>query len=144
MVATGESEASVAAMLTGLIVVALLLLPACHSSPTPATATLSCPTGIGAAAQEPTQAARCLYRAWEAGDRSKAAVFASLDAVDILFAQRWALPEATFRGCAAAIDDIDVWGCRFLDRGNTTTTFTVRRSEGGWRVTAVQFPVHDR
>jgi hypothetical protein len=125
-----------------IVIAALTLIPACGSPRAPV-ATLSCPTATGAAAQDPPQAARCLYRAWQAGDRSMAAVYASLDAVDILFARPWSPPAAAYTGCAPAIDIVDFWKCRFVQQGAGTMVFTVRRSEGGWRVTAVQIPIHD-
>ncbi|MDQ1413074.1 MAG: hypothetical protein QOE07_1662 [Acidimicrobiaceae bacterium] len=96
-----------------------------------------CPSGIGAAAQQPDQAAQCLYRAWEAGDRAQAAVFASLDVVANLFATPWTAPLGSFLGCAAQSDGGQQ--CHFEHHGGRYE-FETRRSEGGWRVTEVQRP----
>nr|MDQ3574879.1 hypothetical protein [Actinomycetota bacterium] len=63
-----------------------------------------CPAGIGAAAQDPDQAARCLYAAWREDSRASAAVFASLDVVDSLFAERWSPPEGNLRPCVSDPD----------------------------------------
>ncbi|MDP9075238.1 MAG: hypothetical protein M3N98_13960, partial [Actinomycetota bacterium] len=95
------------------------------------------PSGIGAAAQSPEQAAQCLYQAWAAGDRAAAAVFASLDVVDALFKAPWTPPAGTFAGCSA--DTGGGYQCSF-DHHGARYRFEVRRSEGGLRVTQVQHP----
>jgi hypothetical protein len=88
------------------------------------------------AAQNAQQAARCLLQTWEADDRGKAAAFASLDVVELLFRQRWTAPAATFVNCSAN-----------PGTGGQTCTFEhhtgrylldVRMSEGGWRVTQLR------
>jgi hypothetical protein len=94
-----------------------------------------CPGGIGAAAQGATQAARCFYDAWKRGDRAGAAVFASLDAVDALFRQRWSPPDGAFKGCSAE-PDTGGQACRF-EYHAASYLFSVQPSEGGWRVTQV-------
>ena len=95
-----------------------------------------CPSGVGIAAQSGEQAARCLFRAWEEGDRTRAAGFASLDVVDTLFREPWSAPPGTFVGCSA---EAATGGqlCTFEHRG-TRYVFDVRRSEGGWRVTQLR------
>ena len=95
-----------------------------------------CPSGIGVAAQSAQQAARCLFQAWEGNDRTRAAAFASLDVVDLLFRERWSTPAGTFKDCSA---DAATGGqtCTFEHHGNRYL-FDVRRSEGGWRVTQLQ------
>jgi hypothetical protein len=97
-----------------------------------------CPSGVGVAAQSAEQAARCLFRTWEEADRTRAAAFASLDVVDMLFRDRWSSPPGTFAGCSA---EPATGGqlCTFEHRG-TRYVFDVRRSEGGWRVTQLRRP----
>lgn len=97
-----------------------------------------CPSGIGAAAQSSAQAARCLYEAWKKDDRASAAVFASVDVVDILFRQRWSPPEGTFKGCSAE-PSTGGQRCTF-DHHGASYVFGVQRSEGGLRVTDVRGP----
>lgn len=112
--------------------------PAATTVP-PATAVPGgCPSGVGIAAQSAEQAARCLFRAWEEGDRTRAAGFASLDVVEVLFRDRWSSPPGTFAGCSA---EPSTGGqlCDFEHRG-TRYVFDVRRSEGGWRVTQLRRP----
>jgi hypothetical protein len=88
------------------------------------------------AAQSAQQAARCLFQAWESDDRARAAAFASLDVVELLFQRRWTPPGGTFRDCSANAGTggqtctIEHQGGRYL--------FDVRRSEGGWRVAQLQ------
>jgi hypothetical protein len=96
-----------------------------------------CPNGIGAAAQAPEQAARCLYQAWARADRAGAAVFASLDVVMQLFSTPWTPPTGTFLGCSPQSDGGQ--RCGFEQHGGRYG-FVVRRSEGGWRVTQEQPP----
>jgi len=95
-----------------------------------------CPSGVGVAAQSAQQAARCLFQAWEEGNRTTAAAFASLDVVDVLFRERWSPPTGTFSGCAAQAGT-DGQICTVEHRG-TRYLFDVRRSEGGWRVTQLR------
>lgn len=97
-----------------------------------------CPSGVGAAAQSERQAALCLYEAWKRNDRTSAAVFASVDVVDVLLRQRWSPPEGTFTGCS---DDRSTGGqiCTFEYHG-ASVLFGVQRSEGGFRVTEVHGP----
>ena len=97
-----------------------------------------CPTGVGVAAQSAQQAARCLFQAWEADDRARAAAVASLDVVELLFQLQRTPPTATFRDCSAT----PVTGgqtCTFEHHGGRYL-LDVRRSEGGWRVTQLQRP----
>jgi predicted lipid-binding transport protein (Tim44 family) len=95
-----------------------------------------CPSGVGAAAQNAEQAARCLFQSWERNDRTAAAAFASLDVVDVLFRDRWSAPAGTFAGCATQPAS-DGQTCTVEHRG-TRYQFDVRRSEGGWRVTQLR------
>ena len=95
-----------------------------------------CPSGMGAAAQTPAQAAVCLHQAWEEGNRRNAAVFASLDVVDRLFREGRAPSGARFGGCRSdGHDEGEV--CSF-EHPDVEYRFRVRRSEGGWRVTEAQ------
>ncbi len=94
-----------------------------------------CPSGVGVAAQNAPQAAGCLHEAWKDGDRSRAAVYASLDVVDVLFRAAWSAPDATFKGCAAGTG-AERQTCTF-DYHGADYVLDVRRSEGGWRVTAL-------
>lgn len=92
-----------------------------------------CPSGMGAAAQTPAQAAVCLHQAWEEGNRRKAAVFASLDVVDRLFLEGRAPSGTRFGGCRSnGPNEGEV--CSYEHPG-VEYRFQVRRSEGGWRVT---------
>ena len=95
-----------------------------------------CPTGVGVAAQSAPQAARCLFQAWEADDRGKAAAYASLDVVELLFQRRWTPPSGTFRECSAT-PATGGQTCTFEHQGGRYL-LDVRRSEGGWRVTQLQ------
>lgn len=95
-----------------------------------------CPTGVGVAAQSAQQAARCLFQAWEADDRARAAAFASLDVVELLFQRRWTPPAGTFKDCAAN-PGTGGQTCTFEHQGGRYV-LDVRRSEGGWRVTQLQ------
>ena len=95
-----------------------------------------CPAGVGAAARDPDQAARCLYAAWREGSRARAAVFASLDVVDSLFANRWSAPDGDLSPCFSD-PDIGAQACRLHYHG-AEYFFDVRRSEGGWRVTQLR------
>ena len=95
-----------------------------------------CPTGVGVAAQSAPQAARCLFQAWETDDRAKAAAFASLDVVELLFQLRWTAPRGTFRDCSAN-PGTGGQTCTFEHHGSRYL-FDVRRAEGGWRVTQLQ------
>ena len=95
-----------------------------------------CPAGVGVAAQNAEQAARCLFQTWERNDRAAAAAFASLDVVDVLFRDRWSAPGGTFAGCAPQ-PGRDGQTCTIEHRG-TRYQFDVRRSEGGWRVTQLR------
>ena len=97
-----------------------------------------CPTGVGVAAQNAQQAARCLFQAWEADDRARAAAFASLDVVELLFRQRWTAPSATFGSCSAN-PGTGGQTCT-LEHGGGRYLLDVRMSEGGWRVTQLQRP----
>lgn len=97
-----------------------------------------CPTGVGVAARSAQQAARCLFQAWEADDRAKAATFASLDVVELLFQRRWTPPSATFRDCSAN-PSTGGQSCAFEHQGGRYV-LDVRRSEGGWRVAQLQRP----
>lgn len=113
--------------------------------PIPSTATTpstaipgGCPSGIGVAAQSAAQAARCLHESWKDGDRARAAVYASLDVVDTLFQAAWSPPDGTFEGCSAA-STIERQTCTFGYHG-ADYVLDVRRSEGGWRVTALPRP----
>lgn len=113
------------------------------SAPAPASspraATPGCPTGVGAGPADAQQAARCLYAAWKASDRSAAAVVASADVVDSLFRQRWSPPDATFPPCTSdPVTGSEL--CRY-DHHEGTYLVDVRRSEGGWRVVQVQGPL---
>ncbi|MDQ3569384.1 MAG: hypothetical protein M3396_01925 [Actinomycetota bacterium] len=113
--------------------------PAASASTTTTPAGLGdCPAGIGAAAQDPDQAARCLYAAWREDSRARAAVFASLDVVDSLFARRWSPPEGNLRPCVSD-PDIGALACG-VDYHGAQYFFDVRRSEGGWRVTQLRGP----
>ena len=106
----------------------------------PSTANIpgGCPTGVGVAAQSAQQAARCLFQAWETGDRARAAAFASLDVVDLLFQLRWTPPTGTFRDCSAN-PGTGGQTCTFEHQG-ARYLLDVRRAEGGWRVTQLQRP----
>ena len=95
-----------------------------------------CPSGVGVAAQSAQQAARCLFQAWEEGNRTRAAAFASLDVVDALFREGWSAPVGTFDGCAPQ-SGTEGQLCTINHRG-TSYRFEVRRSEGGWRVTQLR------
>ena len=95
-----------------------------------------CPSGVGVAAQSAQQAARCLFQAWEEGNRARAAAFASLDVVEALFRERWSPPAGTFDGCAPQ-SGTEGQLCTISHRG-TSYPFDVRRSEGGWRVTQLR------
>ena len=95
-----------------------------------------CPSGVGVAAQSAQQAARCLFQAWEEGNRARAAAFASLDVVEALFGERWSAPVGTFDGCAPQVGTEGQF-CTINHRG-TSYRFDVRRSEGGWRVTQLR------
>ena len=95
-----------------------------------------CPTGVGVAAQSAPQAARCLFQAWETDDRARAAAFASLDVVELLFQLRWTAPSGTFRDCSAN-PSTGGQTCTFEHHG-ARYVFDVRRAEGGWRVTQFQ------
>ena len=95
-----------------------------------------CPTGVGVAAQSAEQAARCLFQAWEADDRARAATFASLDVVELLFQRRWTPPSGTFRDCSAN-SATGGQTCTFEHQGGRYA-LDVRRSEGGWRVAQLQ------
>jgi hypothetical protein len=108
--------------------------PAPPTNPPPAVSIPGgCPTGVGVAAQSAAQAARCLFQAWEADDRGRAAAFASLDVVELLFQRRWTPPSATFRDCSAN-PGTGGHTCTFEHDGGRYL-LDVRRSEGGWRVT---------
>ena len=106
----------------------------------PSTGTIpgGCPTGVGVAAQNAQQAARCLLQAWEADDRARAAAFASLDVVELLFRQRWSPPGATFGSCSAN-PGAGGQTCTFEHHGGRYV-LDVRMSEGGWRVSQLQRP----
>ncbi len=94
---------------------------------------------MGAGPADAPQAARCLYSAWKANDRSAAVVVASADAVDSLFRQRWSPPDATLPPCTsdpATGSEL----CRY-DHHDGTYLVDVKRSEGGWRVVQVQGPL---
>lgn len=95
-----------------------------------------CPTGVGVAAQSAQQAARCLLQAWETDDRARAAAFASLDVVEVLFQLQRTPPTATFRDCSAN-PSTGGQTCTFEHHGGRYL-LDVRRSEGGWRVTQLQ------
>lgn len=95
-----------------------------------------CPSGMGAAAQTPAQAAVCLHQAWEEGNRRKAAVFASLDVVDRLFVEGRAPTGARFGGCRS--DGHSEGEVCSYEHTDVEYRFRVRRSEGGWRVTEAQ------
>lgn len=106
------------------------------TSPPAASIPGGCPTGVGVAAQSAPQAARCLFQAWEADDRGKAAAYASLDVVELLFQRRWTPPSGTFKDCSAN-PGTGGQTCTFEHDGGRYL-FDVRRSEGGWRVTQLQ------
>jgi hypothetical protein len=111
--------------------------PGTPTTPAPAASIPGgCPTGVGAAAQSAPQAARCLFLAWETDDRARAAAFASLDVVELLFQRRWAPPAAAFRDCSAN-PATGGQTCAFEHQGGRYV-LDVRRSEGGWRVTQLQ------
>jgi hypothetical protein len=97
-----------------------------------------CPTGVGVAAQSAQQAARCLFQAWESDDRARAATFASLDVVELLFQRRWTPPSGTFRDCSPN-PSTGGQSCAFEHQGGRYV-LDVRRSEGGWRVAQLQRP----
>lgn len=97
-----------------------------------------CPTGVGVAAASAQQAARCLFQAWETDDRARAAAFASLDVVELLFQVRWTPPTGTFTDCATN-PGTGGQTCTFEHHGGRYL-LDVRRSEGGWRVTQLQRP----
>ena len=93
---------------------------------------------MGVAAQNAPQAARCLYEAWKQNDQAGAAVYASLDVVEILFRRPWSAPEGNYEGCSAQ-PATGGETCTYGHHGERYV-FDVRRSEGGWRVTQVQAP----
>ena len=84
------------------------------------------------------QAARCLYEAWKRDDQVAAAVYASLDVVEILFRKPWSAPEGTYEGCSAQ-PATGGQTCAYEHHGERYV-FDVRPSEGGWRVTQMQGP----
>ncbi|MDP8992468.1 MAG: hypothetical protein M3N31_05350 [Actinomycetota bacterium] len=100
----------------------------------------TCPTGVRAGPASPDQASQCLYVAWKAGDRGKAEVVASADAVESLFRQRWSPPEGHVLPCFADAET-GAHMCSY-DHGGAVYVLDVRPSEGGWRVTQVQGPLH--
>lgn len=94
---------------------------------------VDCPSGMGAAAQGPAEAARCLHQGWSEGNRRKAAVFASLDVVEQLFQEGKGPAQASFEGCRTD-SDTGREICSY-DHEGRLYRFEVQRSEGGWRVT---------
>lgn len=112
--------------------------PTAVATPTTTGIPGGCPSGAGVAAQNAAQAARCLHEAWKDGDRSRAAVYASLDVVDALLAVPWSAPDGTFKSCAAG-SGAERQTCTF-DYHGADYVLDVRRSEGGWRVTALPRP----
>ena len=114
--------------------------PTTTSPPASTTAPLTCPTGVGVGPMSPEQAVRCFYAAWKEANRPKAEAVASSDAVDSLFAQRWSPPEGTLTPCTPD-PQTGVQLCSY-DHHGAIYLFDVRPSEGGWRVTQVQGPLH--
>ena len=116
-----------------------------QTTPTPPTTVISgadrptCPTGVGSGPADALQAARCLYAAWKAGDRTAAEVVASTDAVDALFRERWSPPEGNILPCIP--DPATAAQHCSYDYHDAVYHLGVRRSEGGWRITEVQGPL---
>lgn len=83
---------------------------------------------------DPADAARHLFDAWKAGDRTKALKFADQKAVDEVFSRPYTGPDPEFMGCD---QEMDHYFCRFRYEGGSTTYRVDGGVSAGYQVTEV-------
>ena len=137
-VSTSPTTAATVTTVTGITVAPTTSVAPTTAAPTtepatttPATTSSTVPT---IAATTPEAAARGLYAAWKAGDRTAAAAFGATAAIDSLFARPYTGPDLQFIGCEP---DGDVFACAYYYEGGAETFRTKGSTEAGYQVIAI-------
>lgn len=108
--------------------------PSASPSPSATVGTSPSATADPQKLTDPADAARHLFDAWKAGDRTRALKFADQKAVDEVFSRPYTGPDPEFMGCD---HEVDHYFCRFRYEGGSTTYRVDGGVSAGYQVTEV-------